>query len=170
MADRAPGRVTIGRVVGLFGVQGWVRVYAYTDPRDNLLAYGDWYLQGAGGWQPVRLEAGQRQGKGLIAKLEGVDDRDRARAWLGSDIAIDRSQLPEPGPGEYYWVDLEGLRVRTVDGADLGTVSHLFETGANDVLVVHGDRERLIPFTLGHAVQRVDQQQGIIEVDWDPEL
>ncbi|MFP4647739.1 MAG: ribosome maturation factor RimM [Halorhodospira sp.] len=170
MRDRAPNPVIIGRVVGLFGVQGWVRVYSYTDPKTNLLEYSDWLLRADERWCPARLEAGQVQGKGLIAKLEGFDDRDRARAWLGSDIAIDRSLLPEPGPDAYYWVDLQGLRVRTVDGAELGTVSHLFETGANDVMVIQGEHERLIPFTLGHVVQQVDQQEGVIEVEWDPEF
>ena len=170
MAEREARRVTVGRVVGLFGVRGWLRVYSYTDPRTNLIAYTQWYLRAAEGWLPARLEDGRQQGKGLIAKIEGVDDRDHARAWLGAEIAISRDELPDPGPGEYYWIDLEGLRVRTLEGTDLGTVSHLFETGANDVLVVHGDRERLVPFTLDHVVQRIDWGEGLIEVDWDPEL
>ncbi len=163
--------VTVGRVVGLFGVRGWLRVYSYTEPRANLIGYTHWLLPGAdGAWHSVRLEQGQEQGKGLIARIAGVEDRDQARRWLGAEIAVDRTQFPEPGPGEYYWVDLIGLRVYTRDGADLGQVSHLFATGANDVLVIEGDRERLVPFVLDEIVERVDLQQGVIEVDWDPDF
>ncbi|MCG5541136.1 MULTISPECIES: ribosome maturation factor RimM [unclassified Halorhodospira] len=170
MPDREPRRVVVGQIVGLFGVAGWVKVYSYTQPKTNLFTYADWELATADGWWAVRLEAGQEQGKGLIARVAGIDDRDEARQWVGSDIAVARELLPEPDPGEYYWVDLQGLAVRTVDGVELGAVSHLFETGANDVMVVRGERERLIPFTLDHVVQRVDQQEGVIEVDWDPEF
>lgn len=162
--------VTVGRVAGLFGVSGWLRIYSYTQPRENILGYGEWYLAAGGQWQPASLEQGQRQGKGVVAKLAGIDGRDQARQWLGSTIAVARSALPEPEAGEYYWVDLEGLRVRTVDGAELGVVDHLFATGANDVLVVRGERERLVPFVLDEVVERVDSQAGVIEVDWDPEF
>ncbi len=170
MGEPGSRPVLVGRIVGLFGVSGWVRVYSYTEPKTNLLAYEEWLLQTGSEWQPACIEAGQQQGKGLIAKLKGLDDRGRAREWLGCEIAVPRSALPELGPGEYYWVDLQGLRVRTLEGIELGSVSHLFETGANDVMVVQGDRERLVPFTLDHVVQRVDQDKGVIEVDWEPDL
>lgn len=162
--------VTVGRVAGLFGVDGWLRIYSYTQPRENILGYAEWHLAAGGQWRPADLEQGRRQGKGVVAKLAGIDGRDQARAWLGSTIAVARSALPEPEPGEYYWVDLEGLRVRTVDGTELGVVDHLFATGANDVLVVRGERERLVPFVLDEVVERVDPQAGVIEVDWDPEF
>lgn len=162
----------MGRVVGLFGVQGWLKVYAYTQPKENLLRYSEWRLEdpGGAGSLVLTLEDGKRQGKGLLAKLQGVDDRDQARRWLGSTIRIARDALPKLPDGEYYWVDLQGLRVRTQAGVELGVVDHLIETGAHDVLVVHGERERLIPFVLGHSVVRVDQEAGVIEVDWDPDF
>jgi 16S rRNA processing protein RimM len=93
-----------------------------------------------------------------------------AEALRGTEILVPREALPPPAPGEYYWVDLEGLRVVNVDGTDFGTVSHLFSTGANDVLVARGDRERLIPFVDPDYVRSVDFEAGVVTVDWDPEF
>jgi len=83
---------------------------------------------------------------------------------------VPRSELPDPGPDSFYWTDLEGLTVRTVAGVELGVVDHLLETGANDVLVLKGERERLIPYVRGAVVTDVDLEQGVITVDWDPEF
>lgn len=162
--------IILGRISGLFGVKGWVKIYSHTSPRTGILGYKTWYLKQNGGWQMLKPAAGQAQGKGVVAKLAGYDDRDQAAALIGVDIAVKREQLPKLEPGEYYWSDLEGLRVETVDGVDLGVVSHLFETGANDVLVVKGERERLIPYTRGEAVRDVDPRAGRIVVDWDPDF
>ena len=162
--------VRVGRISGLYGVRGWLRIHSFTDPRENIIAYRPWYLNQAGAWRSVQVEAGRRQGKGVVAKLAGCNDRDSAATLVGNDIGICRDQLPTAETGEYYWGDLIGLRVRTVAGVELGTVDHLMETGANDVLVVRGDRERLIPFVRGSVVRKVDLQQGCIEVDWDPQF
>jgi 16S rRNA processing protein RimM len=113
---------------------------------------------------------GHEQGKGMVAKLSGCDDRDAAVALVGAEIRIPRSALPKPKRGEFYWADLEGLDVVTVDGAPLGKVSHLFATGANDVLVVSGERERLIPYVTGQFVKKVDLDAGCITVDWDEDF
>lgn len=163
-------KVVLGRVSGLFGVRGWVKVYSHTEPRENIAGYRDWYLQCDGDWQPARVEQGRRHGKGVVVKLVGIEDRDQAAALIDCDIAIDRDQLPPLPPGEYYWADLEGLRVVTLEGTELGRVSHLFATGANDVMVVTGERERLLPFVQPDIIRRVDPEQGLIEVDWDPEF
>lgn len=163
-------KVVLGRVSGLFGVRGWVKVYSHTEPRENIAGYPDWYLQCDGDWQPVRVEQGRRHGKGVVVKLVGIEDRDQAAGLIDCDIAIDRDQLPPLPPGEYYWTDLEGLRVVTLEGTELGRVSHLFATGANDVMVVTGERERLLPFVQPDIIRRVDPEQGLIEVDWDPEF
>lgn len=163
-------RVVIGRIMGVFGVLGWVRVMSHTEPRENILYYSRWQIRRGDSWQTVRLLEGRRQGKGVVASLEGLEDRDLARALVGCDIAIDRSELPVLPDDEYYWSDLQGLRVVTVDGVDLGTLDHLFETGANDVMVVRGDRERLIPMVFDQYVKRVDMDAGVVEVDWDPEF
>lgn len=163
-------RVVLGRVSGLFGVQGWVKVFSHTEPRENIATYRNWHLQCHGEWQTARVEQGRRHGKGVVVKLAGIEDRDQAAALIGCDIAIERDQLPPLPPGEYYWTDLEGLRVVTLEGTELGRVSHLFATGANDVLVVQGERERMLPFVRPDVIQRVDLEQGLIEVDWDPEF
>jgi 16S rRNA processing protein RimM len=159
----------MGRVVGVHGVQGWVKVESWTQPRDNLFAYERWQLERQGSAvATVRLVEGRRGGRGLIAALEGVADRDHARSLMGATIQVPRSALPPPAADEYYWVDLEGLAVHTTDGVYLGSVSHLFATGANDVMVVQGQSEHLIPFVADSYVTAVDIADGWLEVDWDP--
>jgi 16S rRNA processing protein RimM len=114
---------------------------------------------------------GRSQGKGMVAQLPGVDDREQAAALIGNDIYLSREQLPAPAKDEYYWVDLEGMEVVTTEDVKLGRVSHLFATGANDVVVVRdGERERLIPFVQGSYVRSVDLSAGRMVVDWDPEF
>lgn len=163
--------VVVGKIVGLYGVRGWVRVMSYTQPRENILRYRHWHLRRGDGWRPVEVAAGQNHGKGLVVGLRECTDRDQARGLIGLEIAVPRSELPPPAEGEYYWADLVGLRVETIEGQVLGTVDHLIETGANDVLVVHGDdRERLIPFVTDQVIRRVDLAAGLIQVDWDPDF
>lgn len=165
--DRQP-RVVIGRVSGLFGVRGWVKLYSHTRPPENLLGYEDMQIGSGGDWKPVRLVEKRTHGNGLIGRFEGIGDRDAAAALVGAELAVDRDSLPETGEDEYYWADLVGLEVVTTAGEALGTVDHLIETGANDVLVVRGDRERLIPFTPGHAVVAVELEKRRLTVAWDP--
>lgn len=162
--------VVLGRVSGLYGVQGWVKVYSHTEPREGILGYSPLHLDIGGGWRPYAVAAGRAHGKGVVLRFEGIADRDAAAALLGSDIAIRRSQLPPARPGEYYWADLEGLRVINLEGVTLGVVDHLFATGANDVLVVKGERERLLPFLSGRVVQSVDLEAGMMKVDWDADF
>lgn len=162
--------VILGRVSGLYGVKGWVKVFSHTDPRSNILRYSPWLLRRGGRWHEVELRGGRRQGKGIVAQLAGCDDRDAAAEWQGAEIAVRRGQLPPAEADEYYWADLIGLRVETAEGVDLGVVDHLVETGANDVLVVRGERERLLPFTPGDVVREVDLESGRIRVEWDPDF
>ncbi len=162
--------IPVGRINAAFGVRGWVKVFSHTEPRDNILGYSPWYLKSRDGWRAYRVVEGQVHGKGIIARLEGIDDRNQAELLLGSDVGILPGQRPELGQGEYYWSDLVGLRVVTLEGVDLGKVDYLFETGANDVLVIQGDRERLLPFVEPQVVKRVALDEALIEVDWDPEF
>lgn len=161
--------VVLGRITGLFGVRGWVKLFSETEPRDGVLTYSPWYLRRDGEWVAHRLAEGKRHGKGVVVRLEGYDDRDRARDLIGREIAVLREQLPAAGAEEYYWADLIGLEVSTSDGVELGRVDHLLETGANDVLVVEGERQRLIPF-VAPVVVEVDRDNGRLVVDWDPEF
>ncbi|MEJ2059743.1 MAG: ribosome maturation factor RimM [Gammaproteobacteria bacterium] len=170
MAGDAEKRVVLGRVSGLYGVKGWVKVFSETQPRENILSYSPWQLKIQGEWQTRTVETGRRQGKGVVAKLEGCDERDAAAALMGAEIAVSRDQLPPLESGEYYWADLVGLQVETLDGVPLGVVDHLFETGANDVVVVKGARERLIPFVRPEVVREIDLAAGRMRVDWDPEF
>jgi len=160
--------LVVGRVSGLYGVRGWVKVFSETEPRDNILTYQPWYLGAE--HNPRGLVAGRSQGKGLVARLEGCEDRDQAAALVGLAISIHRSQLPRLRADEFYWADLVGLNVETLDGTLLGRVDRLFATAANDVLVVEGDRERLLPFVRDRVIKDVDLGQGRIRVDWDPEF
>jgi 16S rRNA processing protein RimM len=96
-----------------------------------------------------------------------VDDRDQAVALVGRDIAIPREALPVTEDGSFYWTDIEGMQVLHRDGTDLGRVAYLMETGANDVLVTKGERERLIPFIAEKVILDVDFDKGVISVDWE---
>lgn len=166
MADPPDHRVTVGRIVGLFGVQGWVKVYSHTRPREAILNYSPWLVELKDGPREVDVAEGRRQGRGVVARLAGYTDRDEAAALVGTGIAVRLAQLPPPATNEYYWAQLENLRVVDEAGVELGRVSHLFETGANDVMVVRGARERLIPFG-APVVRRVDLAAGVIYVAWE---
>jgi 16S rRNA processing protein RimM len=159
--------VVLGRVAGLFGVKGWVRVHSYTRPREALLDYEHCFLNRDGIWQAATIREGQPHGKSIIVRLDGCEDRDQAAALVGCDIAVPRQVLPETEQGSYYWADLEGLRVVRRDGTDLGRVAYLMETGANDVLVTDGEHERLIPFIFDKVILDVDLASGVITVDWE---
>jgi len=162
--------LVLGRVSGLFGLQGWVRVFSHTEPRHGIVGYHPVFLNRQDQWQPFIIEDGRAHGAGVVLKFVGYDDRDQAATLIQSAIAVRRAQLPPLTPGEYYWADLEGLRVVTLAGMELGTVSRIFATGANDVLVVKGERERLLPFVKGQIVVEVNVEQGWLRVDWDPDF
>jgi 16S rRNA processing protein RimM len=115
------------------------------------------------------VEDARSHGDGAIVKLRGVDDRDRAREWVGAEVVVERERLPATAANEFYWADLEGLEVRTETGEMLGKVDHLLATGAHDVLVLGGARERLIPFVVGAVVKHVDLAAQVIVVDWSPD-
>ncbi len=165
--------VPVGKLNGLFGVKGWVKIFSNTQPKENILNYSPWFLKRDGQWQEYKLLAGKLHGKGVIAQLSGCTDRDSAAELIGSEIAIKREQLAKPASGEYYWNDLIGLLVTNLEGIELGNVVSMLETGANDVIVVHAagekgkKRERLIPFITEEVVHEVNLEQGFMTVDWD---
>lgn len=164
-------RILLGRVVGAFGVRGEIKLESWTEPRSAIFRYQPWIVRSPSGVETtIEGVRGRDSGKHLVARFPGVEDRDTVEAMHGTEIYVARSALPPPKPDEYYWVDLEGLDVKTTEGVALGQVSHLFSTGANDVVVVRGDRERMIPFVQPDFVKSVDFEANLVVVDWDPEF
>ena len=169
--DSRQRMITVGRLHGAFGVRGEVKLESFTDPLRSIARYQPWILLDARGieraCEGVRVREG---GKGLIATMPGIEDKDAADALRGTEVLVPRSALPPPAEGEFYWVDLEGLRVVNVEGTDFGIVSHLFASGANDVLVAQGERERMIPFVQPDYIRSVDFEAGVVTVDWDADF
>ena len=160
--------MVLGYVAAAHGINGWVRIHSLTEPREAIFEYQPWLLGES--LQEVRLRQGQKHGNRLIALLDSADDRDQAEALVHRQIAVYRDQFPALAADEYYWTDLLGLSVRLEDGRVLGTIANMLATGANDVMVVRGERERLIPFVQGHYVKRVDLDARTVIVDWDPDF
>jgi len=164
-------RILVGRIHGAFGVRGEVKLESLTEPQGNLVRYQPWILRDAAGRERKVSGAKARTGgKGLIGTLPGVEDRDAAEALRGAELFVPRSALPPPKDGEFYWIDLEGLRVENLDGVGFGKAAFVFSNGANDVLVVRGDRERMIPWLRPDFVRELDFDAGRILVDWDADF
>lgn len=160
--------VLMGQISGAHGILGWVKIHSDTDPREAILDYQPW-LMGAD-LRPVKVAEGRRQGRHLVVRLDGVSDRNTAENLVGQTISIFRKQLPKLPRTQYYWADLIGLNVRNHEGVDLGTIKEILATGANDVLVVKGDKERLIPFVARQYVVEVDLAARSATVNWDPDF
>jgi 16S rRNA processing protein RimM len=158
--------VVMGRIVAPYGVLGWVKIQPFTEALNGLFDYERWWVSESAGWRECAVEEARIHGKVLVAKFSGCDGRDAAFALRGKDIAVERADMPHAGEGEYYWSDLIGLDVRNLQQEELGKITDVFATGANDVLVVQGERERLIPFA-GRIVQEVDLSAARMIVDWD---
>lgn len=165
----ADERVVIGQVVGILGVRGWVKIHAYTRHREDIADYDVWQLGRDEVWREFHAEEVRTQGGGLAAKLAGVETREAAATLVGHDIAVPTAALPPLAAGEYYWAQLKGLAVENLAGVSFGQVSHLFDTGANDVMVVKGERERLIPY-IRDVIVAVDLDARRIRVDWDADF
>lgn len=170
MSEQAQERkvVPLGHVSGVHGVQGWVKIHSLTDPREAIFEYQPWLMGDSR--EERRIRQGKKHGNRLIAQFEEINDRDAAEALVHQSIAVYRDQFPETEAGEFYWSDLVGLKVELEDGTELGTIENLMATGANDVMVVKGDRERLVPFVQGQYVKSVDLENRRIVVDWDPDF
>ncbi|MEH6590565.1 MAG: ribosome maturation factor RimM [Halioglobus sp.] len=179
MSDPSANELVIGRISGVYGIKGWVKIHSFTDPIENFLTFDGYKLKRRSGLEPLEFDSGRKQGKSLVIHIKGVDDRNLAETYKGLDIVVEKGQLPNLAVGDYYWAQLQGLQVwchdREADGSGrvlLGTVDYLIETGANDVLVVKScegsldKQERLIPYLPDDVVTRVDLAEGLIEVDW----
>lgn len=171
--------INVGRVTGAHGIKGWVKIHSQTEPGDNIFNYEPWYVKTAHGVKAIELVEWRNHGKGYVAQLKGIEDRNQAEAFCPVVIAVEKDKLPSLGKDDFYWFDLEGCRViSTFDDTkiDLGLVKRIMPTGANDVLVVAGDEhsldqnERLIPYVLGQFVTQVNIEEKVIHVDWDPDF
>ncbi|MBY0271123.1 MAG: ribosome maturation factor RimM [Burkholderiales bacterium] len=163
--------VTMGRIVAPYGIKGWIKIQPFTQQQQGLLDYPRWQVGRDGEWQLRTVELAKVHGATVIAKLEGIADREQAAALQGMRIAVSRDDFPAPATDEFYWADLVGLKVVNAAGVTLGIVTRVFETGANDVLVVEdkvaaNQRERLLPF-IAPVIRQVDIAGGTIMVDWD---
>ncbi|MEI7969000.1 MAG: ribosome maturation factor RimM [Betaproteobacteria bacterium] len=156
----------MGRIVAPYGLRGWAKVQTFTSVPDSLLNYGEWWLPaGDGDWKPVRVESAKVHGQVVLAKLEELGTPEQVVALGKVDVAVPRKALPPAADGEYYWADLVGMAVVNLAGESLGTVDSLMDNGAQSILVVRGERERLIPF-VESIVRRVDTGSRAIVVDW----
>lgn len=164
--------VIVGQLGAPHGVKGWMRVNSFTQSVENIFDYHPWLVwqKSTQTWEVMSYEKVEYHAKGMIVLLKGVTDRNTAALYTQSEIAISRNQLPDLSDNEYYWNDLEGLNVVTLEGILLGKVDHLFETGSNDVLVVRGEKEHLIPYLMGNTIINIDLANQTIQVDWDPEF
>ncbi len=164
-------RLRVGRIHRAVGVRGEVKLESMPEPQGNLVRYQPWILRDAAGREREISGAKARAGgKGLIGTLPGIEDRDAADALRGAELYVPRSALPPPRDGEFYWIDLEGLRVENLEGVDFGRAAFVFSNGANDVLLVRGDRERMIPWVRPDFVRELDFEGGRIVVDWDADF
>lgn len=173
MPEAAADRMVIlGRLGGPWGVKGWIKVESFTDPPEALLSYPVWHVaRPGGGWTEVKVTAGRAHGSGrsVVVALEGIGSPEEARRWGLRDVAMPRSALPVPKPGEYYWEDLVGCRVGTTTGRSLGVVSHFLDFPGNPVMVaVEGSTEHWVPLVPRH-LKTVDLAGRQLTVDWDPE-
>jgi len=172
--SRDPGReherIVLGRISGPFGVRGWVKVASFTEPPEQILGFSCWHVAlPAGGSRELRPLEGRRHGKGLVARIEGIADRDDAMALARGELWIERRELPALGAGEFYRADLVGLEVVNQEARPLGRVDHFLDLPANPVMVVSGEREHWVPLVPRH-LRSVDLERGRVVVDWDPDF
>lgn len=198
--------VTVGRIKTVYGVKGWLKVESFTQPLENILDYRNWIIDTGSQRVALRYDDIRMRSDDIVVHFEGLDQREQAREYAQALVKVVASELPVLSDNDFYWRDLEGLAVYPLsdtgssevelghwsDGRCIGTVDHMLETGANDVMVVrptsleveakgqidNGDKssrsagkrskpkEILIPYLFGSVVKEVDLARGAILVDW----
>ena len=159
-------KLLVGKINGFFGIQGWVKIFSYTEPRRNILQYQPWYFIDNGTYKAIEMNTGREQSKTIVAHVKGINNRDEALKLIGKDLYINKDQLPELDNDSHYWHELDGFRVINNNGVDLGVVDYLVDTDSNSVLVTKGDKEHWIPYVKPYLVS-IDKENGVISVDWD---
>lgn len=158
--------IVIGSFGKTFGILGWIKVNSLTSPRKNILDFKPWLIKRKQSWEEICIAASREHSNNIIVKLPNYNSPEEAQSLVNAKIAIWQKQLPKLQLSEYYWTDLIDLKVINSQGFDLGTVQDLMSTGANDILVVFGNRKRLIPY-ISQAILKVDLPEKIIQVDWE---
>jgi len=159
-------KIVMGKILGPHGIKGWIKIHPFTEKKDSLIdhkilmASKDEKL-----WQSFEVESMDVGDKFILAKFKGVDDRNTAEKLNKFFIGLDKSSLPKLDENNYYWHELIGLDVKNNEGMHFGKVDSLIETGANDVLVVLGDKEYLIPY-IKQVILEVNLETNMIRVDW----
>ena len=167
------GQLVVGSINGVYGIKGWVKIFSHTSPIEQILRYQPWSLHKGSKQVSLKIEEGKLHGKGVIALPDGFETRNDAESLVGYEIRIDAEQLPELPDGEFYWHQLEGMKVVNRSSELLGVVSKMIETGANDVMVVVAtsesidEAERLIPFVVGETVDEIELAEQVITVNWE---
>ncbi len=160
--------IVVGKIGSTYGVQGWLKIFSFTEVMANILDYDPWYMEDGNSWKIIEINAGREHGKALVAHLVGYDTPEQARLLTGKKIAVKRSQLPALPSNEYYWTDLIGLKVIDQRGQELGNILYMLETGSNDVFVIKNQgKEHAIPYLPGTVVTDVDLANRVMHVNWD---
>ncbi len=160
----------VGRISGVYGVRGWLKIISYTRPKENIFTYSPWLIHVNNAWKEIGVDESQQRGERLLVKMSGIDNPEEARRYIHCDLAVAREQLPPLTEGEFYWHDLIGLEVLNQDEISLGKIRDIAETGANDVLVISGTGDNkvriLIPLVMDIYVKQVDLIAKKMHVDW----
>ena len=161
-------KVFIGKVTGVHGIKGWLKIQSFSSPPENILNYPSWIIANQGLEDFYLIEQGKKLNNKIIVKLEKIDDRTTAEFLINSKIQILRSDLPKLTNESYYWSDLEGLNVLNSEDNMIGKIESLIETGANDVMVVNGSKNKrvLIPFVMHEIIKEVNIELNFVKVDW----
>ncbi len=162
--------ISVGRVGAPYGLEGAVKIVSFTEHPEDIFDYDPWYINKGEQWIEMTLEGEAVHGKYLVAQFVGCEERDDAQQWTNCEIAIKRSQLPEPPEGKHYWSDLEGLTVKTVEDLMLGEIEEVMDTGANPVLVIQGEKRHLVPYLPEQVVKEVNLAANYVIVDWDSDF
>lgn len=152
------------------GLKGWLKLYAFTESAEHILDYQPWRLKGPTGERVIVCDAHRFQGQQLVVHVTGFDSREAIISLINQEVYISLDQLPRLPKDQYYWQDLIGLRVTNLEGCQLGVVASMMATGANDVMMLDGDKPRCVPYLPKQVIQRIDLIEGVMLVDWPAEL
>lgn len=163
-------KIIVGKFGKPYGVHGWIKVNSFTIPETNILNFNHWFILKQNNLTEIKIESIREQGQVIIVKLPHCLNPETARLYTNIDIYVDREEFPALSNDEYYWTDLEGLKVVNTENIEFGHVDHVLATGANDVLVVKSPtKERLIPY-IKNVIINVDLKAKVINVDWDEDF